>query len=82
MRYTKNIGLKLKNLGFEFNYSMDLKETDLTIDVYTFEGIDVDINNQEKTIDFGINEDGSYLKIKGVKTLGDLVKLKKLIYNL
>ena len=81
MNYTKNIGLKLRNRGFKFSYSMDLEETDLKIEVYAFNEIEVNIDHEQKKIDFEYCSKTEYLPIKGVQTLNDLMKLKKLMYN-
>jgi len=81
MRYSKNIGLKLKNLGFEFKYSIPIEETDNKFDVYGFREIEVNVNNETRKIDFELNFK-EFTPLFGVKNLNDLIQLKKLIYNL
>jgi hypothetical protein len=80
MRYTKNIGLKLKNLGFEFKYSIPIEETNNTFDVYGFKHIEVNVNNETRKIDFELNIK-EFTPLLGVKNLNDLIQFKKLMYN-
>jgi hypothetical protein len=80
MRYTKNIGLKLKNLGFEFKYSIPIEETNNKFDVYGFKHIEVNVNNETRKIDFELNIT-EFTPLFGVKNLNDLIQLKKLMYN-
>ena len=80
MRYTKNIGLKLKNLGFEFKYSIPIEETNNKFDVYGFKNIEVNVNNETRKIDFELNIT-EFTPLFGVKNFNDLIQLKKLMYN-
>lgn len=80
MNYTKNLGMKLRAQGFEFQSSMKNKEVDY--EEWQKEGIEVTVDHimQDAPIVIKMNL-GQELDIKGVRTLSELKMLHRLIYG-
>lgn len=74
MKYTKNIGIKLKLLGFEFHD--EPKENEINYDVWVKNNLGITVDHTNKNIEVEIIMNDKPLNIKSI---GQLKQLDKLI---
>lgn len=73
MKYTKNIGIKLKLLGFDFSYEHEDEE--IKYEVWGKGSIEVTVDHTNREISTIINEMHEELNIKSLDQLEQLSKL-------
>lgn len=82
MQYTKNLGLKLRRCGFEFQSSM--KNSEVDFEDFKQNDIEVTVDHAMKDVVITIIPDsplGEQIPIKGVRTMNELKQLHRLIYG-
>lgn len=80
MKYTKNLGLKLRNQGFEFQSSVKNKE--VNYEDWKKNDIEVTVDHamQQTQISFDKGFEGDIL-VRGVRSMTELKMLHRLIYG-
>lgn len=73
MKYTKNIGIKLKLLGFDFHD--EPKEKEINYDVWVKDNLGVAVDHTNKIIEVEVIMNDKPLNIKSLEQLKQLDKL-------
>jgi tRNA uridine 5-carbamoylmethylation protein Kti12 len=80
MNYTRNLGMKLRAQGFEFQSSVKNKEVDY--EDFKKDDIEVTVDHEMQMATIVIvSEFGEDLDINGVRTMSELKMLHRLIYG-